>query len=63
MGGKKERTKVMNRLAKEERNRYHREWYAKNQEKQREYMRRYWEKRAQNRKKAEENGNEKEGEQ
>jgi len=36
-------------LAKAERNRYQREWRAKNQERVRESNKRYWEKRAQRR--------------
>ena len=33
---------IMEDAAREARNRYKREWYAKNKEKQREYERRYW---------------------
>lgn len=43
--------------AREARNRYKREWYAKNKEKQREYERRYWKRKADSdKKKTEENG-------
>lgn len=33
-------------LARQEQNRYHREWNLKNREKRREINRRYWERRA-----------------
>ena len=43
--------------AREARNAYKREWYAKNKDKQREYERRYWAKKSQSdRKKTEETG-------
>ena len=43
--------------AREARNKYKRDWYAKNKDKQREYERRYWARKAESdRKKNEENG-------
>lgn len=51
------RRKTMNDDAREARNAYKREWYAKNKDKQREYERRYWKRKADSdRKKTEENG-------
>ena len=53
--------KHMEDTAREARNRYKREWYARNKDKQREYERRYWQRKAQSDgQKSEENG-EKEG--
>lgn len=47
----------MEDAAREARNRYKREWYAKNKDKQREYEHRYWMRIADSdRKKTEENG-------
>jgi len=47
----------MEDTAREARNKYKREWYAKNKDKQREYERRYWQRKAQfDGKKTEENG-------
>ena len=45
---------VLSERARHARNEYNRAYYAKHPEKRKEYMRRYWEKRAQ----AEENGTE-----
>ena len=50
----KQRKGGLSEQAREARNAYNRAYYAKHPEKRKEYMRRYWEKRAQ----AEKNGKE-----
>ena len=48
---------LMEDAAREARNKYKREWYAKNKDRQREYERRYWKRKADSdRKKTEETG-------